>query len=94
MILGILLIVISLIILNFKMKLDELIPVLTLLAAAIVRFIPSYTSLTGSLSKIKNVIPAYLNILDEIKFIKKIDFSDYEKINFKTNFSKLFFEKC
>ena len=89
-ILGILLIVISLIILNFKMKLDELIPVLTLLAAAIVRFIPSYTSLTGSLSKIKNVIPAYLNILDEIKFIKKIDFSDYEKINFKTNFSKLF----
>ena len=39
------------------MKLDELIPVLTLLAAAIVRFIPSYTSLTGSLSKIKNVIP-------------------------------------
>ena len=61
------------------MKLDELIPVLTLLAAAIVRFIPSYTSLTGSLSKIKNVIPAYLNILDEIKFIKKIDFSDYEK---------------
>ena len=88
-ILGIFLLVISLVILNFKMNLEELIPVLTLLAAAVVRFIPSYTSLTGSLSKIKNVIPAYLNILNEIKLVKKIKFENHEKIDFKTNFSKL-----
>lgn len=88
-ILGIFLLVISLVILNFKMNLEELIPVLTLLAAAVVRFIPSYTSLTGSLSKIKNVIPAYLNILNEIKLVKKIKFENHEKIDFRTNFSKL-----
>ncbi len=88
-ILGIFLLVISLVILNFKMNLEELIPVLTLLAAAVVRLIPSYTSLTGSLSKIKNVIPSYLNILNEIKLVKKIKFENHEKIDFKTNFSKL-----
>ena len=72
------------------MKLDELIPVLTLLAAAIVRFIPSYTSLTGSLSKIKNVIPAYLNILDEIKFIKKLISVITKKLILKQIFQNYF----
>ena len=96
-VLAIFFLVISLVFLSIKFNIDEIIPIITLLAAAIVRFVPSYTSLTSSFSKFKSMVPGYQSILNQIsdnRIIEKdINFNKDEKINYKKDFSQLTFEK-
>ena len=86
----------SLVFLSFKSNIVEIIPILTLLAAAIVRFVPSYTSLTSGFSKIRHMQPGYQNILNQLEnnhqTTQDFDTKENVNINYKNNFSKLIFE--
>lgn len=88
-VLAIIFLVSSLIFLSFKLSVAELVPILTLLAAAVVRFVPSYTSLTSNLSKFKSMIPSYENILNEISNNQNNTISREEVDDYKNDFSEL-----
>ena len=58
---GITFLVISLLILSFKLDLKEIIPIMTLLGVAIVRLIPSFSAITSTGAKIRAVAPGFNN---------------------------------
>ena len=80
--LGITFLVISLLILSFKLDLKEIVPIMTLLGVAIVRLIPSFSAITSTGAKIKSVAPGF-NIIS--KLLMNNNYSDNFKFKLKKN---------
>ncbi len=80
--LGITFLVISLLILSFKLDLKEIIPIMTLLGVAIVRLIPSFSAITSTGAKIRAVAPGF-NIIS--KLLMNNNYSDNFKFKLKKN---------
>ena len=70
----------------------QLIPLIALLAAACIRFIPAFTAITGSIHSLKLFSPSLDIILKEINSSKKI-FTEKKEINKKNDFIEFNFNK-
>ena len=70
----------------------QLIPLIALLAAACIRFIPAFTAITGSIHSLKLFSPSLDIILKEINSSKKI-FSEKKEINKKNDLVEFNFNK-
>ena len=69
---------------------NQLIPLLALLAAACIRFIPALNSITGSINSLKFYSPSFDLISRELKSIKQ---NDEKKINVSNEIKKTKFDK-
>ena len=80
-------VLISTVFLYFDRELSSLIPIITLLAASVVRLIPAFNSISTSLSLFKSLRPSLNLISQEIKLLEKFNnkvlSNDLKKIKFK-----------
>ena len=91
-------VIIIVIFIFFDRNVSNIIPLLSLLAVSAVRLVPSFTTISTSLARIRNLSPSFNLIADEIvrlqnsKFTPKIYHS--EKINFENEikFEEIYFK--
>ena len=80
-------VLISTVFLYFDRELSSLIPIITLLAASVVRLIPAFNSISTSLSLFKSLRPSLNLISQEIKLLEKFNnkvlSNDLKKLNLK-----------
>ena len=80
-------VLISTVFLYFDRELSSLIPIITLLAASVVRLIPAFNSISTSLSLFKSLRPSLNLISQEIKLLEKFNnkvlSNDLKKIKIK-----------
>ena len=94
-VLGILSMVGTLIFFTFKYDSNEIIPIIGLLAISIIRFIPAYSALTSSMTKIKHVKPGHQSILETLSINnsnENFEFEEDKKLNYKKEFYEIEFK--